>query len=89
MGLPTVNKLAIKHRELRWAKEAAAVHEANANTELHKAIADWKDVPMSQIKFSNVACFRAPADLRCVYVKSSNPFQNPCVFCGSPEEDVF
>lgn len=89
MGIIQVKKLAVARRERRWEKEQAARLEGDAHALLLLAIADWQGVPHDQIKFSNNACNKAPADLHCVYVRSSNPMRNPCLFCQFPEESVY
>lgn len=84
-----VTAAAIKCRELRWAKERAERAEMDAGKKLATEIAAWRNTTADNLKFSNTVCSNAPADLGCVFVKSWNPMRNPCIFCGSMEEDIF
>lgn len=89
MTLEQVKEAAEKRRKLRWAKEKAADKERAAHREMAGVIARWRGTAADQLTFSNIACMKAPADLGCVFVASSNPYRNPCVFCGHFERDVF
>lgn len=89
MSLERVRGLAIRRRVLRWEKEKAARVEKEAHDGLVQAIADWKKVSVGNITLSNIACFKAPADLHCTFVSSANAWTNPCVFCGGMERDIF
>jgi triacylglycerol esterase/lipase EstA (alpha/beta hydrolase family) len=79
---------AHQQRELRWAREKAEQAFQVARESLKRSIAEWRGTYPDRIKFSSVACFKAPADLGCTYVLAYNPFTNPCVFCGAMEQDV-
>lgn len=89
MTLQDIEQLARDRRQARWDKEAAAKVEREKSRVLIAGLAKWKHVQPREIKISNTCCHRAPADLSCTYVTSSNPYNNPCVFCGSPEADIF
>lgn len=80
---------AIHRRAMRWEKEKAAGAEREAGKNLAAEIAAWRKTDAESLTFSNTMCLKAPSDLGCVFVKSWNPMRNPCVFCGSMEEDIF
>jgi hypothetical protein len=89
MSPEPVTAAAETRRKLRWAKEKAAAKEYAAHQAMMAEIARWKKVAVSDLILSINSCGRAPADLACVYVESSDPYRNPCVFCGHFERDIF
>lgn len=88
VDLESIERLALKRRELRREKEKAARAESTVHDGLMHEIARWKNAPRDRVKESNIFCMRSPVDLYCIFIETGNRSRNKCIFCDAPEEDV-